>query len=291
MQRRGTAVATAAVFLTVLAAASSASTPGSIVDQSNSYRAPGCSVGSWIPVDPKAWMAQTFIAGVSGALTDAVLRLQGTAQTVNVALTPVDSFGRPAAASPLATASVTGALQPSPAVDVAVAFPVPAKVERGQTYALVVNAPDEDGPNGVHVGWAADLGYFFTDDQGTHCTNGAYAWGRAWANGNDLLGADADFFFRTYVLPARSPSVPAAKRFGLSVRKVGKGVVVSRPAGISCGTKCRGVFSGSVTLSARAATGYAFSRWLGACRGTNLRCRLTLSRATSVTALFRAKTG
>jgi hypothetical protein len=121
-------------------------------------------------------MAQTFIAGVSGALTDAVLRLQGTAQTVNVALTPVDSFGRPAAASPLATASVTGALQPSPAVDVAVAFPVPAKVERGQTYALVVNALDEDGPNGVHVGWAADLGYFFTDDQGTHCTNGAYPW-------------------------------------------------------------------------------------------------------------------
>lgn len=230
-------------------------------------------------------MAQTFIAGRSGALTDVVLRLQGTAQTVNVALTPVDSFGRPATASPLATASVTGALQPSPAVDVAVPFPAPATVQRGQTYALVINAPNEDRPNGVYVGWAADLGYFFTDDAGTHCTNGGYAWGRAWANGSDLLGADADFFFRTYVLP----SVPARKRFNLSVRKVGKGTVVSRPGGISCGLKCRGTFSGAVTLSARPATGYVFSRWLGACRGTNPSCRLSLSRATSVTALFRLK--
>ena len=241
-------------------------------------------------------MAQTFTPGVSGALTDVVLRLEGTAQTVNVALTPVDATGRPVATSPLASASVTGALQRSPAVDVAVAFPVPATVERGRTYALVVNAPDEDAPNGVYVGWAADFGYFFTDDNGVPCTIGAYAGGRAWANGSDRVGSDADFFFRTYVLPSPSPSspspsVPAKKRFSLSVRKAGKGVVVSRPAGISCGRKCSGTFVGTVTLSARATTGYVFSRWLGACHGANPRCRLNLSRATTVTALFRTKTG
>ena len=124
-------------------------------------------------------MAQTFTPGVSGALTDVVLRLEGTAQTVNVALTPVDGTGRPVATSPLASASVTGALQRSPAVDVAVAFPAPATVERGRMYALVVNAPDEDAPNGVYVDWAADFGFFFLDDNGVSCTIGGYAGGRA----------------------------------------------------------------------------------------------------------------
>jgi hypothetical protein len=162
-------------------------------------------------------------------------------------------------------------------------------------YALVVNAPDEDAPNGVYVDWAADFGFFFLDDNGVSCTIGGYAGGRAWANGSDRVGSDADFFFRTYVLAAPSPSSPSpsvpTKKFRLSVRKAGKGVVVSRPAGISCGRTCSGTFVGTVTLSARATTGYVFSRWLGACHGVSPRCRLNLSRATSVTAVFRTKTG
>jgi hypothetical protein len=266
--------------------------PGAIIDQSNSYRAPPCAADAWRSTDSTTWMAQTFTPKVSGALTDVVLRLEGTAQTVNVALTPVDGTGRPLATSPLASASVPGALQRAPAVDVAVAFPVPSTVQRGQMYALVVNAPDEDAPNGGYVGWAADFGYFFLDDNGVSCTIGGYAGGRAWANGTDRVGSDADFFFRTYVLPSPSPASPSPKkRFSLSVRKVGKGVVLSRPAGISCGLKCRGTFAGAVTLSARAATGYVFSRWLGACHGTNPSCRLNLSRAASVTAVFRSKAG
>ena len=72
--------------------------PGAVIDQNNPYRAPPCSAYSWRPTDSTTWMAQTFTPRVSGALTDVVLRLEGTAQTVNVALTPVDATGRPVAA-------------------------------------------------------------------------------------------------------------------------------------------------------------------------------------------------
>src|SRR5690242_8200614 len=107
MQRWAAAVVTIALFLTVFAAATPASTartpasasvaPGAVLDQNNAYREPPCSARSWRPTDPTAWMAQTFTPMVSGALTDVVLRLEGTAQTVNVALTTVDGTGRPVA--------------------------------------------------------------------------------------------------------------------------------------------------------------------------------------------------
>src|SRR5437899_1342270 len=37
----------------------------------------------------------------------------------------------------------------------------------------------------------------------------AYLAGRAWTRGTGPLGADADFFFETYVVPAAAPQPPA----------------------------------------------------------------------------------
>jgi hypothetical protein len=47
----------------------------------------------------------------------------------------------------------------------------------------------------------ADLGSSVGDESGARCGNGVYPGGRAWTKGTPPLGADADFFFETYVVP------------------------------------------------------------------------------------------
>jgi chitodextrinase len=68
---------------------------------------------------------------------------------------------------------------------------------------------------------------------------------------------------------------------------IGSGTVSSSPAGISCGSACSAGFSSgtSVTLTATAASGSAFTGWSGACTGTST-CTVTMSAAKSVTATF-----
>ena len=75
--------------------------------------------------------------------------------------------------------------------------------------------------------------------------------------------------------------------FTLAVAKSGSGVVVSDPAGISCGTACAHEYQEStvVTLTASPAAGSGFAGWLGACTGTGA-CVVTMDDSKQVTATF-----
>lgn len=75
--------------------------------------------------------------------------------------------------------------------------------------------------------------------------------------------------------------------FPLNVSVAGSGTVTSSPGGISCPASCTANFNSgtSVTLSAVAASGFAFAGWSGACSGTGT-CMLIMSGAQSVTATF-----
>jgi phospholipase C len=75
-------------------------------------------------------------------------------------------------------------------------------------------------------------------------------------------------------------------QFHLSVSVEGTGTVTSNPAGISCPSTCTASFdSGTViTLTATAGSGFTFSGFSGACKGTS--CSIALSRDQNVTAAF-----
>jgi len=72
----------------------------------------------------------------------------------------------------------------------------------------------------------------------------------------------------------------------------GGGTIVSKPAGINCGTTCTAKFpSGtSVTLTATPASGFKFAEWSGGCGGAAT-CTFTLKANTSVTAAFNDGSG
>ena len=79
-------------------------------------------------------------------------------------------------------------------------------------------------------------------------------------------------------------------QFTLDVSKLGggTGTVTSSPAGINCGSTCSANFPAlsSVTLTAVASSGSAFTGWSGAgCTGTGT-CTVTMTAANSVTATF-----
>jgi hypothetical protein len=68
----------------------------------------------------------------------------------------------------------------------------------------------------------------------------------------------------------------------------GTGTVTSSPAGVNCGADCSEPYNAgtNVTLTATAATGSAFSGWVGAgCSGTGT-CAVTVTSATTVIATF-----
>lgn len=73
----------------------------------------------------------------------------------------------------------------------------------------------------------------------------------------------------------------------LSVAVRGKGNVSSTPEGLACSAACGHAFprGATVRLRAKAARGYRFAGWSGACRGTAA-CAVTLSGNKRVTATF-----
>ena len=76
----------------------------------------------------------------------------------------------------------------------------------------------------------------------------------------------------------------------LSVARAGsaEGSVTSTPVGIDCGGTCSMTvaYGTVVTLTASPAPGASFRTWRGACGGTSPTCILSVSGATSVTAVF-----
>jgi YVTN family beta-propeller protein len=76
--------------------------------------------------------------------------------------------------------------------------------------------------------------------------------------------------------------------YTLSVGKSNAGTVTSNPAGIDCGGTCSAKFlSGtSVTLTATPPQGKTFSKWGGACSGTQPTCTVVLTKDTAVKAVF-----
>jgi List-Bact-rpt repeat protein len=76
----------------------------------------------------------------------------------------------------------------------------------------------------------------------------------------------------------------------LKVSKLGRGTITSLPSGLTCGRICSRTFvPGPVRLAAKPAKGWRFAQWRGACRGTKPSCQLTLSRTSSVSAIFARK--
>ena len=249
--------------------------PGVVLDQNNPSRASACRYTGWTPDDANGWAAQTFTAGVSGRLTDVVVWVRISSPQIGVAIVPVDAAGRPVIATPLA--STTLAAAPSTTyVDVEIHFATPARLEAGKQYAIVLSS--STGGAGAWV-WKADLGFSTIDPNGTRCADGVYGGGRLWVS-SAPIGSDADFFFQTFVLPARH----------VTVTKVGSGtgLVQDSTHVLDCGPSCSGEFfqGETVTLTATPAAGSIFTGWSGGCAGTRPTCSLPVSGDVSVTAAF-----
>jgi hypothetical protein len=82
--------------------------------------------------------------------------------------------------------------------------------------------------------------------------------------------------------------VPA---YTLSVGQSGKGTVVSAEPGINCGRTCSAKFAqgATVNLTATPETGFRFVNWTGACSGSAPSCSVTISKDTSVQAVYTKK--
>jgi phospholipase C len=93
---------------------------------------------------------------------------------------------------------------------------------------------------------------------------------------------------------ANKPSVEPASTILLTVKNPNPagGSIVSKPAGINCGTTCSASFpSGTaVTLTATPISGSKFAEWSGGCGGATI-CAFTLKANTTVSAIFNAGPG
>jgi len=92
------------------------------------------------------------------------------------------------------------------------------------------------------------------------------------------------------IVAASASSAPALT-VKLTVTVSGKGTVTSAPKGISCPKACSKAFAKgkSVKLAPKAASGWLFSRWTGACAKAKQACTLKLTAAKKAGAVFTAK--
>ena len=91
------------------------------------------------------------------------------------------------------------------------------------------------------------------------------------------------------VAPGRSVSVLfAPMTYRLTVIVTGKGLVRSSRPGIGCAPRCSASVPSHVpfTLSAKAAKGWRFKTWRGACRGTKPTCSLPMTGDAAARAVF-----
>lgn len=165
-------------------------------------------------------------------------------------------------------------------------------------HAAIVEARQRDGSDATRPASGRRIDYLFADraiqisaSEVFDCADealpsamvffGAPVAATDCATASDHLPVVADV-----VVPTRAPSA-----FTLTVSRTGGGTgsVQSQPAGIDCGTDCAQDYPAgqSVTLSAAAASGSAFSAWGGACAGVTVNvCTVTMNAAQSVTAEF-----
>jgi hypothetical protein len=254
--------------------------PGAMLDQSNPSRAPACRYTGWVPDDATGWAAQTFTAGVTGSLTNVVLWLRVSDPRISVAITPVDASGQPVVATKLASTGLEVATIGT-YVDVEVSFSTRARVEAGTRYAIVLFAPTTAVPSSWT--WKADVGSSTVDPSGVSCADGTYAGGRLWVS-SAPFGADADFFFQTYVVPVRHVDV---QKTG-----TGTGLVQDSSHVIDCGSTCSGesVQGATLTLTAIPDSGSTFSGWSGSgCTGSGSTCSVAVTGDVSVAAEFTRK--
>jgi Divergent InlB B-repeat domain len=83
-------------------------------------------------------------------------------------------------------------------------------------------------------------------------------------------------------------AVFATANFRLSVSKTGRGTVRGARGAIDCGSRCSTAitYNTATTLTARAAKGWRFRAWSGACRGTRPTCALPMTSASTARATF-----
>jgi len=248
--------------------------PGATLDQSNPARPPACMGTGWAPDSANEWTAQTFTAGISGSLTDVVLWLSVSNPSIPVAIVPADGTG-PVVSTPLAQATLAG-VNLAPYAPIDISFTAPARVEAGKQYAIVLYAPARSA-----WAWQGDVGSSYSDEDGKPCADGAYGAGRWWLSSIASFGADADFFFQTYVIPSR--------RLAVEKNGTGTGSVRDDSQRIDCGPSCSAeVRDGqTITLSALPDAGSIFAGWSGGtCAGSAPSCSLSVQGDATVAATF-----
>lgn len=104
------------------------------------------------------------------------------------------------------------------------------------------------------------------------------------------LGAVVAATMAALGLAASVSSAPSAT-VKLTVTVAGKGAVTSAPKGIACPRRCSKAFAkgAKVKLTPKAAAGWLFTRWTGACSKVKQACTLKLTAAKKAGAVFTAK--
>jgi hypothetical protein len=124
------------------------------------------------------------------------------------------------------------------------------------------------------------------DDSPTDLMYGPDAKSTAgWDWRHAVLDFNHDDYYRAHLpgCPDLSDSPYLTSISSVSVSASGPGTVTSSPAGINCPGACRGIFPGSVTLTATPSAGAVFTGWTGTCSGT---APCVVTGRGSVTALF-----
>jgi hypothetical protein len=121
--------------------------------------------------------------------------------------------------------------------------------------------------------------------------NAGYALSNVVVDGVSV-GAVSTYTFANVTADHSITASFAVNMYSLTVSKTGTGAgtVTSTPAGISCGTSCRGTYAAGteVTLTASPASSSLFNGWSGACTGAGA-CMVTMDSAKTVYPLFTLK--
>ena len=138
-------------------------------------------------------------------------------------------------------------------------------------------------PAGIHCGTECDASF----DAGTTVTLTARAGSTSKFQrfGAPCAGKKKCTF---QVTSGKTVNAVFAKQAALLVARTGKGTVKSGKPGIKCPGRCKHAFTkgATVKLKARAAHGWRFQRWTGACAGKRPSCSVRLKKARHAVAHF-----